>query len=253
MSDKTKDTLIDFLGDIRIFFYGGIRSLPLTIGGTMLIMSLFTANYAMLFFLVGYLLLVPFAVWLGNFASNMAVTDPKNSMIRFPLSDVCTLTTPYLASKNNVSKPDGVEANIFSPWLAMVSFFIGYLLTNALKLYNIQPIANAINITKDTPAAKEDVEAGSSRRRSQAVISLICIFIFTIYVLYSRLQPGGGCETWVTAAMTLLVFGWLGNGWYAALSSIGQDRLSDLFGIANRLLTPGAVSNQPIACVQMTA
>jgi hypothetical protein len=44
----------------------------------------------------------------------------------------------------------------------------------------------------------------------------------------------------------------LGVSWYYALSSVGEDRLSDLFGIANRLLLPKVFRNGPIACLPCT-
>jgi hypothetical protein len=49
--------------------------------------------------------------------------------------------------------------------------------------------------------------------------------------------------------ITTVTFVFLGNGWYKALSKVGEDRLSDLFGIANRLLPPSAINNAPIACI----
>jgi hypothetical protein len=49
--------------------------------------------------------------------------------------------------------------------------------------------------------------------------------------------------------LTTIGFIFMGHGWYKALSKVGQDRLSDLFGIANRLLPPSAINNAPIACV----
>jgi hypothetical protein len=37
------------------------------------------------------------------------------------------------------------------------------------------------------------------------------------------------------------------------MSACGKDMLSDLFGIANRLLSPTAIQNKPIACVPIPA
>ncbi len=252
-SDKITNTLSDWLGDLRIFFYGGMRSLPFTIAGTMLIMSLFTANFAMLFFLVGYLIIVPLVVMAGNIISNKAAKgDANTSFFRFPLNDVCGLSIPYLKEKSNVFNSSvKVEANVFSPWLSMVVFFITYMLTNAFYLLNREPIANALNITKDQDAMTNEMETKYNSRLSQAIISIVFILVFALYVLFTRLY-NDGCETKLTAIMTILVFGGGGYGWYHALSGIGQDRLSDLFGIANRLLTPAAISNQPIACVPMS-
>ena len=55
------DSLKTIIEDINVFIIGGIRSMPHTISGTMLLLGLFTANYAMLFFLLGFLVLTPIA------------------------------------------------------------------------------------------------------------------------------------------------------------------------------------------------
>jgi hypothetical protein len=41
----------------------------------------------------------------------------------------------------------------------------------------------------------------------------------------------------------------LGFAWYYLLSVVGDDRLSDVYGIANRLMTSSALSNAPYACL----
>jgi hypothetical protein len=53
-------TLKDIMSDVKFFLKGGVTTLPLTIGGSMLIIGLFTSNYAMLFFLLGFLFAAPF-------------------------------------------------------------------------------------------------------------------------------------------------------------------------------------------------
>ena len=60
------ESLKSIVSDIRVFLYGGIVTLPLTIAGTMMILGLFTANYAILFFLLGFLVLTPFAAAVLN-------------------------------------------------------------------------------------------------------------------------------------------------------------------------------------------
>jgi hypothetical protein len=49
-------TLKGVISDIRTFLYGGFATLPLTIAGTLLVLGLMTANYAMLFLLVGLII-----------------------------------------------------------------------------------------------------------------------------------------------------------------------------------------------------
>ena len=60
------DSLKDILSDIKLLFTNGLRLFPLSIASTMLFIGLFTANYAMLFFLVGFLILSPGVVKLIN-------------------------------------------------------------------------------------------------------------------------------------------------------------------------------------------
>jgi hypothetical protein len=40
-----------------------------------------------------------------------------------------------------------------------------------------------------------------------------------------------------------------GGGWYRALASQTEGRLSDVFGIANRILKPMAMQDEPLACL----
>lgn len=42
-----------------------------------------------------------------------------------------------------------------------------------------------------------------------------------------------------------------GGAWYYLLSLVCENRLSDLFGIANQLLGKDATKNVPVACVHM--
>ena len=62
------ESLKDIISDIRVFMYGGVLTLPLTIAGTLSILGLFTANYAILFCLVGFLILTPITSSILNWA-----------------------------------------------------------------------------------------------------------------------------------------------------------------------------------------
>jgi hypothetical protein len=81
-------------------------------------------------------------------------------------------------------------------------------------------------------------------------MSLISIVVFSIVVIYFRYSTG--CDSFIGIILTLVLSGTTGFVWYSILSLIGQDRLSDLFGIANRLLPPSAIQNQPIACIPVS-
>ena len=225
--------------------YGGMNSLPLTIGGTMLILGLFTANYAMLFFLLGFLIITPVTLWLYNILLDKTVkslliliirllsfgqldTEYITSILKTTVkSDVCKINIPYKTELNSSeSEPES------STWVAMITFFIGYILKNAIELYSRE-------------SSDVDIKSKVNNRKFQAIVSICSIIIFAMVVLGYRLYSG--CESKLEIIVSSLIFIPLGFGWYKALSSVGQDRLSDIFGIANRLLSPTA--DVPVACI----
>ena len=57
------------------------------------------------------------------------------------------------------------------------------------------------------------------------------------------------CDGLLSLIFGLVLGGGLGGLWYYALSRVGDQRLSDLFGIANRLMIPMALVDKPYACL----
>jgi hypothetical protein len=236
------DSLRDIVSDIRVFLYGGILTLPLTIAGTLSVLGLFTANYAILFFLLGFLIITPLSASIINFILGSVFEGKSFNPFRARTSDVCKLVIPYTTLKNSVPSADSNVVS--SSWVAMIAFFTGYIFTNALELYNRETQDSSINVTGTSAS---DINTMVTNRKTQAIIALISIVVFAVIVLGFRYYTG--CESIMGMILTVLIFVFSGNGWYKALSSVGQDRLSDLFGIANRLLPPSAINNAPIACV----
>jgi hypothetical protein len=256
------DSLKNIIEDINIFIIGGIRSMPHTISGTMLLLGLFTANYAMLFFLLGFLVLTPIAQSILNAGlttdfvmtkldylwkqMNQNKTYPGSPSFFNVKSDVCSINLPF-STISNKKTTDGPVAS--STWVAMMSFFSGYILKNSIELYKrdteipVKP-NNVKNVSDDD---LPDFNSLASNRKNQAAISMASIVLFTMGVMVYRYKTN--CETITGMTITSILFIWFGFGWYSLLSGIGEDRLSDLFGIANRLLSPSAVMNGPIVCI----
>jgi hypothetical protein len=211
-----------------------MTTLPLTIGGTMLLLGLCTANYAILFFLVGFLILIPALVGGVNALAAFADFDCKIS-----LKDVCHLVIPFHGQEGTV--PAKEEYILITPWMTMMAFFLGYILQNAAVLYTRE--SPDVPIDETNP----DVEKKTVTRKTQAIISLVTISVFIVMVLKYRYDTG--CEGILRILGASVIGGLLGVGWYSLLREAGQDRLSDLFGIANRLLPPSALANKPLACL----
>ena len=231
------ESLRDLLTDIHVLLRSGMTSLPLTIGGTMLLLGLCTANYAILFFLVGFLILVPSLVGGVNALASYMQWD----FCKIILRDVCHLVVPFQVQDSQDSQGAKEEYVVITPWMTMMGFFLAYLLQNATVLYTRESPETPIDET--TP----DVQGKTVTRKTQALISLVTIVVFILIVIKHR--NDGECEGVLRILGASVIGGLLGVGWYSLLREVGEDRLSDLFGIANRLLPPSALANKPIACL----
>jgi hypothetical protein len=227
-----RSNLTTIASDIRYFIVTGLETLPLTIAGTLLILGFFIGNYAMLFFLVGYLLAVPTLAFVINLIS------PKSFILGGKDSDVCNVITGYTVPGSKRDTND----SIVSYWMAMVSFFIGYVLHNSYSLY----AKESPSINPKDPQSGAKVAAGIALRQSQSITAMALIVALAIAILYIRIWSS--CDSYVSIALGAL-FGAGGWFWYTLLAKVGQDRLSDLFGIANRLMTTSAMTNAPYACL----
>lgn len=236
------DSLKDIISDIRVFLYGGISTLPLTIAGTLSILGLFTANYAILFFLLGFLIIAPLGASIINLIGGALFGG--FGIFKAKTGEVCKVVIPYTTLQNPIGISEG--AVISSSWVAMITFFIGYLFTNGLELYKRESDDTTITVTSTSAS---DLNTMVTNRKSQAIIAMASIIVFALIVLAFRYSSG--CESVLGMILTSIIFVFTGHGWYKALSKVGQDRLSDLFGIANRLLPPSAINNAPIACIPM--
>ena len=230
------DSLKQIISDIPVFLNSGLTTLPLTLGGTLLIIGLFTANYAILFFLLGFLVVVPLFAMVMDFMFSWL----PDSWIKVSTAEICRIIIPFTTLQN----PQGIkdEKVVASAWMAMITFFIGYMFHNALKLYSLQ--TTDPSLTVDTNSASD---MKTTNRMSQAMVALISIVVvgLILVIFHHRI----GCESLFGMILTTVVFSIGGYYWYSMLSGIGQDRLSDLFGIANRLLPPSSITNVPVACI----
>jgi hypothetical protein len=143
-----------------------------------------------------------------------------------------------------------------SYWATMSFFFIGYMFTNAVLLYlepANYPTSDSAIASKDSvdPDAWGKADAGRTARRTQASIAMFALSILTVIIIYIRIMngPTNSCDGPLSLLFGLLGGGFLGAAWYYALSLVGNQRLSDLFGIANRLMIPMAMVDKPYACL----
>jgi hypothetical protein len=237
------DSLKDILTDIKILFTNGLQLFPLSIASTMLFIGLFTANYAMLFFLVGFLIVSPATAALINKLVDF-ICKAMNLTSPFIVKDtnICRVAIPFTTLANKT--PSVPETVVISEWMGMTLFFFGYMITNGFQF-----------IYKD-PSDGSD-KSKIITRKTQAGLSIAAAILLLGFIMYMRYNSG--CESfmneginWLSRIIIIVVavcFLGMGVGWYYALSSVGEDRLSDLFGMANRMLLPKVFGDKPIACL----
>jgi hypothetical protein len=242
------ESFADYLSNIKYFIYGGINTLPLSLAATLLIIGLFTSHYAMLFFLFGMMILAPSFAWIIN--TFLAKALNKESIIK----SVCTLQQPFLTSK---SPPPIKEPLLLSPWLSMTLFFFSYIITNAYMLLQAPP-SNDGKPPPKSPAT-EDIMGKVEARTSRLWVALGSIIVIMCGVLYFRYKTN--CEIFfkgenesmgmpIARVLIYTAIGGIGYGWCKLMSRIGENRLSDIFGIANRMITSAAFGpSGPTVCL----
>ena len=210
-----QDTLLALVDDFKVFIMTGIQTLPLSIAGTLIVLGFGTANYSMLFFLVGMLLVAPLVPFLINFAAD----------------DTWKVAGCGIAP--------GQDSYILSQWVVMVYFFLGYMMTNAVALYQM-------------PATEPADPQKTALRQSQCMMGMIalviCMVAFGVIRLWGCNLPNRAWSIGLTILAAMMGAG-MGAGWYSLLNTSASGRLADLFGIANRLLSPSAFVNEPVGCV----
>ena len=244
------ESILTLAGDMKAFLNAGVANLPLTVVGASFIISLMTANYALLFMVLGMFVITPIAFFFGDlgfkiiFETISRYMFDTSSVTATNPSDLCDLIQPfpvYAIAKG------GVNHTLGTYWMAMTIFFIAYVMSNAVSL--LQKTTGEPQLATD--AVLKMISTGSINRSSQAVLAMIMMSIIAIVVILMRMYFSR-CESIVGFIVSAVAFGWLGKVWYDILASKGQDRLSDLFGIANRLLSPDALNNAPYACLPYT-
>jgi hypothetical protein len=232
--------LFSIVSDIKVFLYNGFQTLPLTMAGTLLLLGLFTANYSALFFLVGFLVITPL---LTKGINAIPVYDSwKNHG-----SSVCGLVPPFpteMGSRNSTVNPSAKsESYLISYWLSMGLFMFGYLFKNAYDLYMMPSQSIPDADAKTTASLNEKV----LYRKSQMIISFVMLSIISL--MFVGVRVTSGCDG-ILGTVIGILFAGLGIGWFSILSQGTNARLSDLFGIANRLMSPKSMDD-PTICLPL--
>jgi hypothetical protein len=212
----------------REFLTHGIRILPLILGFTSLVYGVGVGNIAFAFIAAGLFLLVPIVSTIGDamFSSLFgAISRVPLSWYQHPSSPECGILS---------APPQGtLVSSTMSYWTTALAFFFSYFIFNAITLFE-RPVAKA--------ASYEKVQA----RKVQSAMAIIVAAVVALLLIIYRMRIR--CESPIGLLLGVGGGGYLGYLWFEWLKSCSGDRLVDLFGIANRIMSADRTT-APQVCV----
>jgi hypothetical protein len=211
----------------REFITHGIRILPLILAFTSLVLGVGVGNMAFAFIAAGLLLLVPIVSLIGDAAFTwvFGLIPGITALYQHPSSAECGI----LASQ----VPGSMISSTMSYWTTSVAFFFSYFIFNAITLF-------------ERPAAKTASYEKVQARKVQSAMAIVVAGILFLLLIGYRMRVR--CESPLGLILGVAGGGALGYGWFEFLKTCSGDRLVDLFGIANRIMSADRTS-VPQVCV----
>jgi len=213
-------------------------SLPLLLVGWISFMGLSQGNIALLILALGHIFIVPLSAMLSNTVIEALAkviekipSIGEGTVSRFftvPNVDNCNLIP------GSMDRTNPFQWVAPSYWVAHISFFAVFLLTNASFISSMPAVEDA---------DKDKVE----RRKTQvAISSLLTTVVFGILILMRYLLTG--CETVGGIAIGLILMGSLGYACYMVVKECSVKD-SDVFGIIQSVLPEAMKDEPPMTCV----
>jgi hypothetical protein len=210
---------------VKGILYGGFVSLPMVLIGIVLFLATTLGNLGLIMLTLGHVFIIPFIVFFSNLLHEYFFKD--SPYFKVPSNDLCQLvsSSPLTTSQTFVGP---------SYWMAHVTFFFAFLITNAAKLYSKEAPSNA------DPSKVEN-------RKAQTMTALI-LSVVTFVLLAGVRYFFSGCETPAGIFFALLLIAPVGYGWYE-LATLCGARDADIFGILQKILPPEFKDEAPMTCV----
>lgn len=215
-----------FVQSVRQNIQQAFLSFPLLLIGWSLFMGFTQGNIGLMVLTLGHLVPVPaLTALVQSILDYFAQGSPLFTVAN---RDVCSMLP------GSVNYEQAFISVAPSYWMAHVTFFFAFLLSNAVSILTQEA---------DENADPEKVE----RRKNQATVAiLLTSLVFAAAVLLRFFAVG--CETIPGILIAFATMGSLGFGWYK-LAQMCAARDADVFGIIQKILPPNAEDPPPMTCV----
>jgi hypothetical protein len=212
--ESLKNTIIITFSILDLLIISFTGFLGLTLG-----------NIGVLFLLLGQVTVVPMLVLIGQAAFKGII--PASSLTQ----------NTILASDPVTGDPYPVGSNVPTFWLANVMFFLGYVLGNASKAWQLTTQLSTL------PGNSWFVDAQKTRSVTVTVTTIGLIIATAIARSRTGFENSAGA-----VLLTTVVFAGLGVGWYWIASMCGA-RYADIFGMATQPVVAFGDSDKPTTCI----
>ena len=226
---------MSLLATLRTSLLLAFKSLPLLLISFIVFLAFGLGNVSLFILLIGHVFIVPIITeilhWLSSNSPSIALltSNDVSQLIPTPLDSVVT------------------PVNVFpSYWMAHMSFFFGYLLSNAVSMYRQEPNLSLIQgASSDT--VKRSIYAKIATRKEKALTLIISTVCFLLLIAILRMIATGA-ETFAGVAIAIIVLGLAGAGYYITAELLGVTN-SDVFGIAMQMMSPDSAATKPKTCI----
>jgi len=211
------------LATIRNTILLAFKSLPLLIISFIGFVAIGLGNLALFILFIGHAIVVPVLTEMLHLVFNGGNLIAANDISQLvPLNPIDG--TPY-----------GTPVNIMPTyWMAHMSFFFGYMLSNAVILFSLP---------SDKKSPDWIVESRKTRAVTVMITTIVLLILLSVlrFVLTGTESLGGILLAWI-------VLGGAGGGWYLFAQVCGA-RNADIFGVAEQMMSPDSSATKPMTCV----
>jgi hypothetical protein len=150
--------------------------------------------------------------------------------------------------------PTGSEDAIYntpSNWVNHISFFFGFVIANAVGIYN-EPTPKASGATQEAvKASAANIERRVTNRKWLAgTITALSIFVFLVILMF-RYNKTECEQSFLISLIPILIATLTGVSWFKVIHTKCGVRPADVLGIVQGMI-PSELIDNPIVCVGST-